>query len=117
MNCESFYCGPHYLARVWLSWKAGALAWRQAPWLSVCRALGLGANQGARRVATWCLVCPALGAGTDQERTRRLLPYPQADRPSAAWHLLSFLLGALRAPRGAWAAYTFSIIARKIYIF
>jgi hypothetical protein len=111
MDCESFYCGPHYLAGVWLSWKAGAPAWRQAPWLSVCRALGLGADQGARHVATWCLVCPALSAGTDQEHTWRLLPCAQADRPSAAWHLLSFLLDALRVPRGTWTAYTFSIIA------
>jgi hypothetical protein len=46
-----------------------------------------------------------------------LLPCPQVDRPSVAWHLLSFLLGALRALSGTWAAYTFNIIASKIYMF
>jgi len=38
------------------------------PWHSVGQTLGLGADQGAKRIATWPLVCPVLGTGKDQER-------------------------------------------------
>jgi hypothetical protein len=34
-------------------------------------------------------------------------PSPQ---PSATWSLVCFHLGAAKAPRGAWAVYTFSVI-------
>ena len=45
------------------------------------------------------------------------LPHPQAGRPSIAWRLLSLLLGAVQAPRRAWATYTFCIIVLKIFFF
>jgi hypothetical protein len=107
VDCESFHCGLHSLIGVWLGWGAGAPVWRQALWgccprRSVCRALRPGADQGDKRVATWRLVCPSLDAGADQERT---------------WRLISFLLGAVQALHGAWAAYTFSIIVLKIFFF
>jgi hypothetical protein len=86
------------------------------PWaLGQTRAPGACANLEASPLA---LGLPGLGRwGRPRVHIALWLPRPQAGRPSAAWHLISFLLGAVQALHGAWAAYTFSIIVLKIFFF
>jgi hypothetical protein len=50
-----------------------------------------------------------LAAGK-QNTTWRLGSSTPGQQHSSTWCLLCFLLGAAQAPRGAWAAYIFSII-------
>jgi hypothetical protein len=147
MDYESLYCRPHYLTGVWLSWKAGGASLEASPLALGLLGIGAGGRPRCQASRHLVLGMPGLGCwdrpiahavlatlptsrppkrrvtlpflslGCTPSTTWRLLPCPQADRPSAAWHLLSFLLGALRALPGAWAAYTFNIIAWKIYMF
>jgi hypothetical protein len=64
----------------------------------------------ARSTRPWML-------GHTKSARGALATTPTGNRPSAACRLISFLLGAIQASHGAWAAYTFSIIVLKIYFF
>jgi hypothetical protein len=80
--------------------------------------LEAGGRPGRQARCHLVLGLPSLGRwGRPRAHVALWLPHPQASRPRAAWRVISFLLGAVQALHGAWAAYTFSIIVLKIFFF